>query len=175
MGYRRRDTVYSTEEQILNPSYSLARDFRASALIHITCMTCSIVTKHCITDPGYTSACTHAETSKNEEEGRGGRGGGGEDSSGGNKKEMVEQQRRSTPSLRWRAALVIRPANNNRSGRSSAVRFGTATSLSLSLLSRISAGRCIATRIGHEEASRGHSRPVRREDGRHAEDEEAEG
>lgn len=43
------------------------------------------------------------------------------------KKKVAGQQRRSTRSLRWRAALVIWPANNNRSGRPP-VRFGAVAS-----------------------------------------------
>lgn len=46
---------------------------------------------------------------------------------------MIEQQRRNTRSLRRRAALVIRSANNNHSGRSPSVRFGATTSFSLFL------------------------------------------
>lgn len=102
-----------------------------------------------VTDPGYIHLRAYTrETTK----GGGGGGGGG----GGNKKKkVVGQQRRSTRSLRWRAALVIWPANNNRSGRPP-VRFGAAACL----LSLISADRCIATRTDlslfptdHEEAS----------------------
>jgi len=67
---------------------------------------------------------------------------------------------KSTRSLRRRAALVIRPANNNHSGRSLLpfVSARPSLSFSLALLAYLRSGRCIATRtvlslypVRHEE------------------------
>lgn len=94
-------------------------------------------------------------------------------------KKAVGQQRRNTRPLRWRAALVIRPANNNHSGRSPLVRVSAWLFLFLSLffllfppLTDLRSGRCIATRIdlslhpvGHEEDSSATSTIGRRTEG----------